>query len=336
MSKAYFDSAGGLVAFGSYEQGNFIIKNALLLVEGTQKDNKGRVHEFPAHRIQKLTDNTNAAFDSGVEIPLMIDHAKTLISSSGQFNKLGKLHSRVEGRIIQERDLPNPKLRDLIGKYGMFGKFLINHYVDEVRKGLIKPLSPGIDLDTERVAEASAVAFPAIHGPALFRAAESVANFSISYAEAKEQYGLTRKVKAEAQEAFDIMFRVLTDVDMSDPNEMIGITPSALKLKAAADFYADLLQILRLDQEQIEVEPEQLTNIDPYAPMPEAYEQQYSSEAVAQRGFPPEETADGDESEKAEFVSQSLRGGFPHERLTNPEGVNGSGTLKKRRRNLWR
>lgn len=68
MDKTYFDSAGGLVAFGSYEEGDFIIKNALLLVDGSQKDNKGRMHDFPTHRIQQLVDNTNAAFDSGVEI----------------------------------------------------------------------------------------------------------------------------------------------------------------------------------------------------------------------------------------------------------------------------
>ncbi|MFN6560047.1 MAG: hypothetical protein RMY28_009585 [Nostoc sp. ChiSLP01] len=301
MSTTYFDSAGGLVAFGSTEQGDFVIKNALLLVAGTQKDNKGRIHEFPAHRVQRLADNTNAAFESGVEIPLMIDHAKTLINPNGGFNKLGKLHSRVEGRIIQERDLPNPKMRDLIGKYGMFGKFYINHYVDEVRKGLIKPLSPGIDLDSERLAEASAVAFPAIHGPALFRAEDgsSRAYFSISYAEAKEQYGLTRKVKDKAQEAFDIMFRVFTDIDSANPNEMIGITPEALKLKAADDFYVDLLEILGLNQteQEVVVENPEPVALDPYAPMPQEYEQQYSQ----------------NQETKVEFAT--------------------NGTLKKRRRN---
>jgi hypothetical protein len=281
MNKAYFDSAGGLVVFGSYQKDNFLIKNALLLVEGFHKDNKGKVHEFPASRVQRIIDNSNSSVATGVELPLMIDHAKELLNS-GELKKLGELHTdhHIECRIIQERDLPNPKMRHLIGKLGAFGKFIIRNRVKDVEDGLIKLLSPGIDLESERIAEVSAVAFPAIHGPALFRAADNDngnrAYFSISYAEAKEQYGLTRKVKAEAQEAFDIMFRVLTDVDMADSGEMIGIAKGALKLKAASDFYADLLQILGLDQEQIEAEPEQLTNIEPYAPMPQAYEQQYS------------------------------------------------------------
>ncbi|ACC81163.1 hypothetical protein A6769_38165 [Nostoc punctiforme NIES-2108] len=294
MSKAYFDSAGGLVAFGSYEQGDFLIKNALLLVEGTQKDNKGRVHEFPSHRVQQLTDNTNAAFDSGVEIPLMIDHAKTLVNPNGGFNKLGKLHSRVEGRIIQERDLPNPKMRDLIGKFGMFGKFYINHYVDEVRKGLIKPLSPGIDLDTERIAEVSSVAFPAIHGPALFRADDggSRAYFNLSYAEAKEQQGRIARLKGEAQECFDILFRVIGDIESADGNDMIGITPDALRLKAVDDFYADLLELLGLDQEPAEmvIQEPQPIKIDPYQQMPQEYVQQYSE----------------DEGDNAEFTSNTV------------------------------
>lgn len=294
MSTTYFDSAGGLVAFGSQEQSDFVIKNALLLVEGTQKDNKGRTHEFPAHRVQSLADNTNAAFDSGVEIPLMIDHAKTLINSNGKLNKLGRLYSRVEGRIIQERDLPNPKMRDLIGKFGMFGKFLINHYVDEVRKGLIKPLSPGIDLDSERLAEASAVAFPAIKGPALFRAddGESRAYFNLSYGEAKEQQGAIRRIKGEAQECFDILFRVISDIESADPNQMIGVTTEALKLKAVDDFYADLLEILGLDQaeeEIVETEEQPSVQIDPYQPLPQEYVQQYSEqekEEVAQFDTP--------------------------------------------------
>ncbi len=275
MNKVYFDSAGGLVSYGSSAKDNVLIKNALLLVEGSHKDNKGKVHEFPASRIQRIIDNSNSSVATGVEIPLMVDHSKELLNG-GELKKLGELDTDhyIECRIIQHRDLPNPKMRHLIGKLGAFGKFIIRNRVRDVETGLIKLLSPGIDLASERIAEVSAVAFPAIHGPALFRAAD--ANFSISYAEAKEQYGLTRKIKAEAQESFDIMFRVLTDIDMADPNQMVGITPGALKLKAAADFYADLLQILNLDQEQVEAESEQVTNLDPYA-APEAYEQQYSS-----------------------------------------------------------
>lgn len=231
----------------------------------------------------------------------MIDHAKTLINSTGGFNKLGKLHSRVEGRIIQERDLPNPKMRNLIGKFGMFGKFFINHYVEEVRKGLIKPLSPGIDLEAERIAEASAVAFPAIYGPALFRAEyppNSQANFSISYGEAKEQEGFIRKLKEEAQQCFDILFRVIADIDAADINDMIGATPNSLKLRAANDFYADFLNLLELNQQETEMEepaPQSIA-IDPYASLPEAYDRQYSK----------------DNGDKAEF--------------------NGNGTLKKRKR----
>lgn len=280
MTTTYFNSPSGLVAFGSQDtEGDFLIKNALLLVEGTQKDNKGRVHEFPASRIQKQIDNTNAAFDSGVEIPFMLDHGKTLISSTGGINKLGWLHSRAEGRVIQERDLPNPKMRDLIGKFGMFAKVYINNYVDKVRNGTIKLLSPGIDLEEERVAEVSAVAFPAIKGPALFKSADSShAYFSLSYAEVKERKGLMNEKRSKVKDNLDTLFQVISDIEATDPNELIGVDPRALKLNAIQGFYADLLELFELDES--EETPEEIpdpNNINPYQEMPQAY-QQYSEE----------------------------------------------------------
>ncbi|ARV58070.1 hypothetical protein BZZ01_04955 [Nostocales cyanobacterium HT-58-2] len=260
MDTAYFDSAGGLVAVGSQESNNALIKNALILIEGTHKDNKGRVHHFPAERIQRLVDNSNAALATGVEIPLMLDHSKALVSDQG-LRKLGEVSSNLECRIISERDLPNPKMRHLIGKLGAFSKVAIKKYVDDVKNGLIKLLSPGVDIQGDRIAEVSAVAFPAIHGPALF---------SLNYTEAKEQQGAIRKLKDQCQECFDILFGVIRDIDGADENEMLGINRGSLKRKAVDEFVGDLLSILGLDEEEPEEEQEAPP---PYAPLPAQYSQ---------------------------------------------------------------
>jgi hypothetical protein len=292
MSATYLgDSPAGLVAFGGQEDNDFLIKNALLLVEGTQKDNKGRTHEFPAERIQMQIDNTNAAFDSGIEIPLMLDHGKALVGPTGSINKLGWLHSRAEGRVIRERDLPNPKMKDLIGKFGMFAKVYINNYVDQVKKGAIKLLSPGIDLEEERVVEVSAVAFPAIKGPALFTASRH-AYFALSYAEVKERKALMGEKRSKVKDNIDTLFQVISDIESTDPNELIGVDPKALKLNAIQGFYKDLLEVFDLDEDEVQQTPQAIKpdNIGAYEDIPESYQ----------------EYAEGDTSDRAEFV-QSLK-----------------------------
>lgn len=292
MSATYLgDSPAGLVAFGGQEDNDFLIKNALLLVEGTQKDNKGRTHEFPAERIQMQIDNTNAAFDSGIEIPLMLDHGKALVSPTGSINKLGWLHSRAEGRVIRERDLPNPKMKDLIGKFGMFAKVYINNYVDQVKKGAIKLLSPGIDLEEERVVEVSAVAFPAIKGPALFTASRH-AHFALSYAEVKERKALMGEKRSKVKDNIDTLFQVIADIESTDPNELIGVDPKALKLNAIQGFYKDLLEVFDLEEDEVQQTPQAIKpdNIGAYEDIPESYQ----------------EYAESDTSDRAEFV-QSLK-----------------------------
>ncbi|NJO63804.1 MAG: hypothetical protein HC836_38160 [Richelia sp. RM2_1_2] len=235
MTNVYFDS-GGYFATSSFSTGDStLIKNALVLVEGIHKDNKGRTHEFPASRIQKLVDNTNASLSTGTEIPLMIDHSKELLSG-GELKKLGELDSTLECRIIQRDDLPNSKMHHLIGKLGAFGKFAVRSRIEDVKSGLIKLLSPGIDLENERVAEVSAVAFPAIHGPALFKK-ESTAFFSVSYDEVKEQYGTQQKLRKQAAECLDILFKVMSDIESLPEQETVGINLNSLKTKQLKIFY---------------------------------------------------------------------------------------------------
>ena len=242
MESAFFNS-GGFLGNADFAKGETLVKNALLVVEGTHKDNKGRVHEFPAYRIERLASNTNAKLSNGVEVPLMVDHSKDLLSK-GELKKLGELGTSVECRIIESEDLPNPKMTDLIGKLGAFSKITIRHRMDDVRNGIIKLLSPGIDLENECIAEVSAVAFPAIHGPALFRREDNNAFFSTSYEEVKEQYGIQQKLRKQASECLDILFKVISDIESLPEQEMVGVNINSLKNKAVEDFVADIREVL--------------------------------------------------------------------------------------------
>lgn len=245
MSIIYFDAAGTL-AINSVESNGTLIKEALILVEGTHKDNKGVVHYFPASRVKRLADNTNKTFEEGEEVPFMVDHSKELIAN-GELKKLGNWLYPFEVRIITQRDLPNPKMVQLIGKVGAFGKTAIHHRVEDVKNGLVKLLSPGIDLVRDRIAEISAVAFPAIHGPALFKAYN--ATFAaLNYADAKEQFNALRNLKQKAQEYFDILFAVIREIEAAPPEQMMGIDPNALKRKAVDEFIVDLTDLLGISE----------------------------------------------------------------------------------------
>jgi hypothetical protein len=271
MALIYFDAAGSL-AVNSIESNDTLIKEALIIVEGTHKDNKGVVHNFPAIRIKRLADNTNKAFEQGEEVPFMLDHSKELVIN-GELKKLGNWLYPFEVRIITENDLPNPKMRQLIGKLGAFGKAAIRHRIEDVKKGLVKLLSPGIDLARDRIAEVSAVAFPAIHGPALFKAQN--ASFSaLTYTEAKEQFARINSLRQKAQECFDIVFAVLREIESAPPEQMMGIDPTAFKRKAVDEFTSDFLEILGIEDDGVQVQNPQA------AERPSPYENlnQYSSE----------------------------------------------------------
>jgi hypothetical protein len=65
MGVSCFDAIGGLCQFSEDNATGELIKNALVLIEGTHKDNQGVVHEFPSERILRIAQRTNAAMSQG-------------------------------------------------------------------------------------------------------------------------------------------------------------------------------------------------------------------------------------------------------------------------------
>lgn len=266
---SYFDSTGGLCSF-SEEISEGLIKNALVLIEGTHKDNQGIVHEFPPERLFRIAQRTNAAMERGVEVPLMTDHSKALIGSDGELKKLGVFVSPIECRVISESDLPNPKMRHLVGKLGAFSKAKILRRVDDVKSKIINLLSPGVDLAQERLAEVSAVAFPAIHGPALFNAPPVIQD--LTFTATKDQVEAFGKIRQSLTDAFDIYLQTLQKIDKASPEQLTGFSPEQLKITATDELARELSVRLGLSledyQPQPEAEsanPESLYNPNPYA-----------------------------------------------------------------------
>ena len=265
MGVSCFDGIGGLCQFSEDNPTGELIKNALVLIEGTHKDNQGVVHEFPSERILRIAQRTNAAMSQGYEIPLMSDHSKQLIGADGELKKLGIFVSPFECRVIRQEDLPNPKMQHLIGKLGAFSRVNILNKVNEVRSKLINLLSPGVDLKLERLAEVSAVAFPAIHGPALFAASSTVQD--LSFASVKEEQGTFKRQREDLLEEFEILLQTIQRIQKASPEQLIAVSPEQLLSTAIDEFTAEIKQYFGLDNlsQSMNQEPELPYDSSPYA-----------------------------------------------------------------------
>jgi hypothetical protein len=257
---AHFDALGSLTPVAAKPtHGDFIHKKILIMPAGRHKSNDGREHNITPEDIQEYAYNTNLAMDRGVELPLIFDHAKKSIREDGKLAKFGEVISDIVCRVVTERDLPNPKMRHLLGEVAAFAEVEIRDRVSDVQKGLIKLLSPGLNLEEKRFVEVSSVLFPAIHGPALFSAALDYKTIR----KQSEEFGQTERLLDPRYADF---LSALRNIDSADNEQLFGNDKNALRLQAINDFRADLVEVLGLDE--LRIQPERLEdtgyNPDPY------------------------------------------------------------------------
>lgn len=269
MSIVYFaEPAIGLQPKYTEHPEGGIIGDALLFYEGIHKDNAGRKHEVPAQRVNLFAVNTNQDFNKGKEIPLMVEHSKTLIASNGAINKLGKMASPVCCRPIEESDLPNSNMKELVGKLGAFAQVHVLNRLDEVKNKTIRALSAGIDPVKNKFVEISAVAFPALSGASLLFAENRYqANFSnhglTDYNEAKQKIEAWEKPYQDLFKKFDIFAGTLQAIDLQEKSSELDFNTNQLKRRALEQLTEDLVDYLDISFEETTTE-ENIYNSNPY------------------------------------------------------------------------
>ncbi|MDJ0594429.1 MAG: hypothetical protein QNJ72_31380 [Pleurocapsa sp. MO_226.B13] len=271
MDLVYFsEPAIGLQPKYSEHPEGGLVGNTLLFYEGKHKDNAGRYHQVPAERVNLLAINTNNDFHQGREIPLMVEHSKTLIGANGAINKLGKMASPVYCRPIEESDLPNPKMKDdLVGKLGAFAQVHVVNRLDEVKNKTIRALSAGIDPVKNKFVEISAVAFPALSGASLLFSAGAygspVHHGITDYNEAKEKLEAWEKHYQELLKKFEIFAGTLRAIADLEEKEPLGFNSNQLKRKALEQLTEDLVEHLKISFEETEATSD-IYNPNPYEP----------------------------------------------------------------------
>ena len=175
-SVLYFDCptiSSNIVGFNANGD-QYLRKSALILCEGSWKDNKGNIHRFSPNRIYKIAERTNSLYEEGKKVGIYKDH--TISTDS----KVGDYVGNFSVREITSNDLDlenHPKLEKLLGKIAIFADnqnivLKDQEIIKKYQSGLINSISPGINQTTDTIAEISLTPRPAMPYATLFMEGE--------------------------------------------------------------------------------------------------------------------------------------------------------------------
>lgn len=257
----YFNSQTFGLCSAEFESGapDTITKSALVMVEGQHVDSSKRTHNFDAQRIQRIVERTNDWMAKGGRVPWQMDHKKT------QDANIGDLEGGLEVRVITSEDLPNPKLRHLIGKVGAFAQDLIGKgkdVVDDILAGRIKTLSPGIDINADIIREISATPTPAIVGLSTFKRHDA-GKFALTMEEAEADGSQEDAMKEEFEELGETFWSVVGSIFAATEDELQGQEPQALMMQAIEDYSSRVIELLGVGDEAGEPYANNLEQIPP-------------------------------------------------------------------------
>jgi hypothetical protein len=258
------------------ELSSTLSRPALVFIEGEHTDATKRTHFFTRQRVQNIVENTNAFFRQGRRIPFQLDHKKD------QLNNIGDVQSEFYTRVIEEKDLPDPNHKHLIGKLGVFVDNVVARGKDVVQKIIdknIRTLSPGIDPATESFIEISATPVPAIIGPSLYsqngEMLDNVIEFQSSIMSVtnntskdnsnshpiskafsfKDLEKLNEKMgvlEGEYKEIANGLFKILSDIKYSSEEELAGVNPIEASYDALETFIEKIESLFKLTEESNE------------------------------------------------------------------------------------
>lgn len=228
-------------------------KKALVLAEGTWTDSKKRTHVFDSERIEKIADNTNALFQNGTRIPFLEDHVKS------QDKTIGDLNSHLIVREITEDDLPEGRFQNLVGKLGLFADDIVvkaSHAIKQAQEGLLSTISPGVDIINDCIREISATPTPAIPGMSLFKRYDSDAEFkALTWDDLESSDEDFEPIRESIRDLTDKLTQILENIAKANEEDLQGAPAEALVMQAVQDFGGRLLEILGVDPEETDEDP---------------------------------------------------------------------------------
>lgn len=229
----HFAGKASLLSTFSQDSSGCITKDAILMLEGTLPDSKGIKHTFTAERLTTIAENTNAALQEGVRLPVLLEHDKTALSTVGNAN-----NAELFVKTVTQEDLNkiNPKATSMLGKAALFVRNLVIQTPDVIEKvleGTASSVSMGLDLLTESLKEISIVGIPAWDHATLYAKNTKTAKFSaLTWDEDQEQEEELDEKKEQYEDLTEELWNYLRNIytaneaelEGRDPNQLIDVT----------------------------------------------------------------------------------------------------------------
>ena len=140
---------------------------ALAFYEGSHIDSQGNAHLVPPEIIKALADKTNELLTQ-TDIPILTEHTKSPDNIRGVIKDANSFIARpVNANDVQR----NPKLSSALGKLGLFVsniKLTDEKLLNNIKNGIGKAISLGIDFKNQLVRELSFVTVPALNLASVF------------------------------------------------------------------------------------------------------------------------------------------------------------------------
>lgn len=245
----YFASQGSsLLSTFTQDSSGCVTKDAILMLEGTLPDSKGVVHTFTADRLETIAANTNAALESGVKLPVLLEHEKTALATVGNGN-----NAELYVKTVTQEDLQkiNPKATSLLGKAALFVRNLViqtPEVVNKVLEGTASSVSMGLDLLSESLKEISLVGIPAWEHASLYH--KKTAKFSALTWDEDEKVNDDLEQKEEEYEKLtEQLWKYLSNIYTADEAELKGKDPSQLVDVTLYGFVERVKALLDLNNE---------------------------------------------------------------------------------------
>lgn len=252
----YFDcqgiTANNIVAFDVDDRPH-LKKSALILAEGSWKDNKGVTHSFSKERITKIAERSNLLTENGKPIGIYKDHKTDTDHVVGEYDGYFTV------RKIKPRDLnlkKYPGLKDLVGKTAIFAdndNVILKdpEIIEKYNNGLIRRISPGINPVLDTIAEISITPKPAMNYATLFM--EGEASEALTWEQIDNNYKNFQEKEEKLNEHFD-KFKVLCK-NISNTNNVQNA--KELYIEAIEGLRTKLLTELELENPDLD------TNLSP-------------------------------------------------------------------------
>jgi hypothetical protein len=251
----YFASQGSsLLSTFTQDSSGCVTKDAILMLEGTLPDSKGVVHTFTADRLETIAANTNAALESGVKLPVLLEHEKTALATVGNGN-----NAELYVKTVTQEDLQkiNPKATSLLGKAALFVRNLViqtPEVVNKVLEGTASSVSMGLDLLSESLKEISLVGIPAWEHASLYH--KKTAKFSaLTWDDDATSDNDLEEKEEEYEKLSEQLWGYLRNIYSADESELKGQDPGKLVDVTLYGFVERVKKLLDLNGEEDEAAP---------------------------------------------------------------------------------